>query len=39
MPTLTVQAQLSPEDLQKAVEQLNPSELEAFVQWVLSLLK
>ncbi len=37
MPTIQVQAELSPDDLFHAVEQLGPPELERFVQQVLAL--
>ncbi len=37
MPTIQVQAQLSPEDLFHAVEQLGTPELDRFVQQVLAL--
>jgi hypothetical protein len=37
MPTVQVEAQLSFEDLLKAVEQLSPPELEQFVHQVIAL--
>lgn len=37
MPTIKIQAQLSKEDLLKAVEQLSLSDLEGFVQDIITL--
>jgi hypothetical protein len=37
MPTIHIEAKLTPEDLIEAVEQLSPPELEEFAQRVLAL--
>lgn len=37
MPTITVEAQLSPSELIRAVEQLEPADLNAFTTQVLAL--
>ena len=37
MPTLHIEAELSPEELLAAVQQLSPAELDAFTAKVLAL--